>query len=116
MRILAKASTAKPRVQSKDGATGEGYLCVSCFIGEDSIDELLSEGGGGRCPPHHAEASLPQAQRISHDVRDPVGAVPCRTHHSTEVARQIVADGGLDRVLELMKELLDDDFVQLTFL
>ena len=40
----------------------------------------------------------------------------CRTHHSAEVARQILDDGGLDRVFELMKELLDDDFMQLTFL
>lgn len=47
----------------------------------------------------------------------PVQAVQYdRTHHSTEVARQILADGGLDRVLELMEELLANDLIQLTFL
>ena len=40
----------------------------------------------------------------------------CRTHQTTTVSRQIVADGGLDRIFVLTKELLDDDFMQLTFL
>ena len=47
VRILAKASTVKPKVQSNDGATDEGCLCVSCFIGEETINELVSEGGVG---------------------------------------------------------------------
>ena len=118
VRILAKASTVKPRVQSNDGAAGESCLCVSCFIGEDTIDELLSEDGdgGGMVGALLTTLKRPCPKPNVYHMTCGMFTTLCRTHQSADVAHQIMADGGLDRVLELMEELLDDDFMQLTFL
>ena len=108
-RILAKVSAAKPKVQGKGGATANGCLCVRCFIGEDAIEELPSEeGDGGGMVGALLKRPCPKPN-VCHMTCGILFTL-CRTHHSTDVACQIVAADGPDRAVELIKELLDDDF------
>mmetsp|Transcript_18299 Transcript_18299/g.36866 ORF Transcript_18299/g.36866 Transcript_18299/m.36866 type:complete len:299 (-) Transcript_18299:81-977(-) len=104
-RILGKARCVQEH-------RGEHKVCVSCSIGEDTIKALFADG-----IIDAVLLILQQRYPRPNVYHMACGALTllCSTHEAKNVAKEIVAKGGFARVLELMEELISDEFMQLTF-